>query len=146
VHLTADGGRFVVCQSGTSTVTFGGDIASGLGSEIVDTNGPDGVGACIPLIASQSGDMVIKSEVVRDAPGSRHAGICTAPVITAGGGAGYPLCRVDGDCTDAGAAAGTTCDTTLSTADLARIETHGCAQIVLQCDANTTKLNVRVDR
>lgn len=147
VHLEAQGGAFTVCQADTSTLTFTGIPASGQETELVDANGDDGVGACTILSSGKSTDIVIKSSVTKHAIGSRQSvGICTAPVKQPGGDVAYPSCRVSGDCLEAGAVAGTTCDTSLSSADIVRMEQNGCAQLIFQCDTDSAVLGVRVDR
>lgn len=138
--LGAAGGGAVVHFSMTSTLTFAGALSTRLGCSMVDANGPEGQGSCLALPAS---GIVVYEALTFDqfyrAPGAR-GGVCSGWVNCMGTSSRIG-CRVDGDCTEAGA--GSTCDTTSSAGSREQIlRNYGAGFLVFQVDTANAVLTV----
>lgn len=132
VVLKAKGGEVVGVYSMTSTITFAGAVESSGALSVVDANGPDGDGAGFTLAPGESKDTVPTFDRVYRRPGAR-SGVCSGRQVGPGGHSRMVPCRVNGDCTEAGA--GATCDTASDEAGrLQSLRAQGCAFIVVQTD------------
>lgn len=138
VNVTAEGGEAVVCWTMSSSVAFWGAPDSGHDTTITDANGPGGLGACAVVPNGGNVDMVPGQQQLYRSPGAR-AGVCATPRADAAGALVYVPCRVNADCTSAGA--GSTC--TASPTDTAR--SRSCGFLITQTDTDGAKVCWRVD-
>lgn len=115
------GGNLTVClhQAYTADISIG-DQSTSAATTMTDASGPDGNATCFTLrTAGSFKDEVPKYSNLSRANGAR-AGLCSAPTGNQSAGMSfYGHCRQDTDCTNGGAAAGTTCVTSPTDAQIA---------------------------
>lgn len=138
VVLTAD--AEVSCAwTMTTTITLGAQDAY-TSSYLTDNYGPDGDAAVDRLPAAGLLDTMPQLATVRTQPGAR-VGVCSGSVSYGSNlRPVYPPCRVDGDCTDAGASG--TCNTSPSDAQILR----SCAFAVCRASAAGTQVTAKLGR
>jgi len=120
------------CLTQTDDTTIGDQTSATAAKDVTDSNGPDGRGACFTLPPDGRRDVIVLRQAMAGRPGSR-VGVCDAPTLNSIAlGTVYPPCRVDADCTDANAPAGTTCDTTPS------VTLKNRTGVMLQCRSSET--------
>lgn len=139
----------VICSSAavncawtmSSTPTLG-SASSANQCEITDSNSFSGPAACISLPAAGCVDDMPQLATLRNSPGAR-SGVCSTLMYRPNMLAGIRApCRVDGDCTDAGHIAGTTCNTSPSDAQLLQ----SGAFLICRAPASGTIVSVRQQR
>lgn len=107
------------CLAQATTGLTIGDQTTASAVVVTDANGPDGNGDCRTLAAGGEWHTTIDVRSHRSIIGAR-TGVCSNYIAAASAVPGYrikPACRVDGDCTGAGAPAGTTCNLSPTEAD-----------------------------
>lgn len=125
---TADVG---CCFAMTSTYTLGA-LSGQSAFYLTDSANAATSGDCAGLLvqAGQKQDYVVKFQTLYSSAGAR-AGLCTNPTRSPLNEIVYSGCLVDADCIDAGAPAGTTCQSSAvveaSDALIARRQNLGCA-------------------
>jgi hypothetical protein len=140
ISLKAKGGEAVGVLAMTSTLTFADSVNSDGALQVSDTAVPatNGDGAGFTLAAGEKFDIVPRFVPLYRAPGAR-AGVCSGRQVGPGRYSRAVPCRVNGDCTDAGA--GSTCDTASDEAGrLQTLRAQGCAFIVVQVDTANTSI------
>ncbi len=137
----------------TSSVTFAAGY-NALGAcrlGYTQGTGETGQSACFTLAEGERVDQVPKFSRLQKSGGGRIPGTCKTAggvpqAITAfNGEPTHIVCRVAGDCTEAGAPASTICDTSVDEQDLARLAKSGGAFIVCRGSAATSAVHARIE-
>lgn len=136
VVLHEEDGDIAAAWVMSSTVTFAGATNSDQGCSLTD-GGTTGEGACFSP-TGRSDQVPRFSTKLISKPGGRTK-ICDRSVQDMSEGRSYPFCSVDNDCTDAGAASGTSCEdidfSSVDTTTFRRAREESCLQLVTQSDA-----------
>lgn len=103
------------------------------GCMLTDAAGPSGEGACFTVINDQETERAYPGTVQT---GQRVGGICSTSRQAPGGYTVYVPCNDDGACTAAGA--GSSCDESLSAADLVKQRQQGCAFLICETNLDNT--------
>jgi len=141
--LSADGGDALCVFSMTSTLTMTAPDAEAACYVTDGASIKTGMAPCVYVrdgAPPQKVTMPSYTYLARS-PGPRTAGICsgyTDPRTQTV----FPGCRVPGDCHEL--RAGTSCDTTISTADRVRMATRGCGFVVCTVDTDAADVILTV--